>query len=265
MPDPAVPESLMTRISDLERRLRALERSPQLTSSSIRDGTLSILDGDGTTTVEVGDSTVLGMTVRNPDTGIESLTAGYDPSTTGSAVITYDTAGNYTTRLGKAASDADAGIIISTDGDNMGNYSLYANGGGLIRPAVPIVWWDPNVVKAATTGTFDSKWRCLVRFNPSKQIYITVRNVTDVGTTGEMRIINVTTGLQWGSTMTMNTGGVVFGSVFYADMSDIDVGVNDTFQLSIEARRASGAGNVWLYTPTGVHTDLGVVPSGNWV
>lgn len=49
-----LPDDLFAWLRDLERRLVALERSPQLTQTSIKDGALSILDASGVTRVKVG-------------------------------------------------------------------------------------------------------------------------------------------------------------------------------------------------------------------
>lgn len=60
--DPALPSSLKAVLDDFRRRLANLERSPRLTSASIRNGLLRVLDATGKAVVELGtkaDETVL--------------------------------------------------------------------------------------------------------------------------------------------------------------------------------------------------------------
>ena len=57
MTDPALPQSLITEIGDLKRRLDNLERSPQLLSSSITGGALRVLDSSGNEIAVLGDFT----------------------------------------------------------------------------------------------------------------------------------------------------------------------------------------------------------------
>ena len=64
MAQPVLPKDLIDRIVDLERRLIALERTPQLTQTSIKDGTLTVLDAAGVVRVKIGkDGTDYGVKV----------------------------------------------------------------------------------------------------------------------------------------------------------------------------------------------------------
>lgn len=61
---PILPEELLSTLADLERRLVALERSPQLTSASIKDGALVVLDAAGVVRVKIGkDGTDYGVKI----------------------------------------------------------------------------------------------------------------------------------------------------------------------------------------------------------
>lgn len=54
MAQPVLPDDLIDRIVDLERRLIAVERSPQLTQTSIKEGALTVLDAAGVVRVRIG-------------------------------------------------------------------------------------------------------------------------------------------------------------------------------------------------------------------
>jgi hypothetical protein len=49
-----LPETILDTLHDLERRLVAIERSPQLTSASIKEGALDVLDAAGMLRVRIG-------------------------------------------------------------------------------------------------------------------------------------------------------------------------------------------------------------------
>lgn len=56
MADPALPSSLAAVIADLDRRLRNVERSPQLGHAAITDGVLSVYDGSGNLVGYIGEA-----------------------------------------------------------------------------------------------------------------------------------------------------------------------------------------------------------------
>jgi hypothetical protein len=54
MAQPVLIDTLLSQMKDLERRLVALERSPQLTKSSIKEGALEVVDAAGVVRVRIG-------------------------------------------------------------------------------------------------------------------------------------------------------------------------------------------------------------------
>lgn len=52
--DPSIPPNIAAIIRDQERRIRNLENSPQLTQASIKEGTLTVLDGSSNPAVQLG-------------------------------------------------------------------------------------------------------------------------------------------------------------------------------------------------------------------
>ena len=78
MSDPALPQDLHTHIRALERRIAALERSPQLVSSSIKGGAIRVLDSSGNEIGVIGqfdgsgETDAVGMRIQD-STGADLL------------------------------------------------------------------------------------------------------------------------------------------------------------------------------------------------
>ena len=77
--DPSLPPNIAAVLRDQDRRIRNLENSPNLTNSSIKDGTLAVLDSGGNTMVRLGkvDSSY-GIKVTTPTGAVvfEKLASG---------------------------------------------------------------------------------------------------------------------------------------------------------------------------------------------
>lgn len=54
MSQPLLAEDIISRFAALERRLRALESSPQLTSASVKDGAITVYDASNVARVKIG-------------------------------------------------------------------------------------------------------------------------------------------------------------------------------------------------------------------
>lgn len=84
MPRDVTPPDLADVLQDIDRRLRALERSPQAPRTSIAGGRLRVLTDDGDPVVELGQlDSGHGILVYNPDGSVRwqsaSLPAGFVP------------------------------------------------------------------------------------------------------------------------------------------------------------------------------------------
>lgn len=105
MSDPILSDSLLSRLADYERRLVALERSPQLIVSSIKDGALEVRDSSNIIRVRVGkndgdfDVTVFDATGANGVRlstlafGIQAASVAAFESTSSSSYVDLATVG----------------------------------------------------------------------------------------------------------------------------------------------------------------------------
>lgn len=57
MAETSLPQSLLTRLDDIERQLRDINQSAQTQYASIKDGTLTVLDAAGDTVIQIGKLT----------------------------------------------------------------------------------------------------------------------------------------------------------------------------------------------------------------
>jgi hypothetical protein len=100
---PILAETLLSIIHDLERRLRALETAPQLTSASIKDGALTIYDGSGRAIVVLGKQAdgAYGMRVNDAG-GAEVIRLG-DLGSSQYGLRVRNAGGTEVARLGRQA------------------------------------------------------------------------------------------------------------------------------------------------------------------
>lgn len=129
--DAALPSSLKAILDDIRRRLANLERSPRLTSASIRGGNLRVLDDSGRVAVELGTQTGgAGVRFFRPD-GTEAFRV-YSGTASGDSGQ-----GNVLSYAGII--DKDGRVVVSDD----------AYAGGLALPWVPA-----TAAPLAPTGTY---------------------------------------------------------------------------------------------------------------
>lgn len=103
MSEPILSDGFLSRLADLDRRLRALEASPQLTSASIKDGALTIFDSNGKAILVLGKQgdNRFGLRVNNAS-GIEVIRIG-EQSDAKYNLSVFDAAGTRKVRVGELA------------------------------------------------------------------------------------------------------------------------------------------------------------------
>lgn len=101
MSSPILSDDILARLSELDRRIVDLERSPQLTNASIRDGALEIRDGNNKVIVRLGKqaNAAFGMVVFDAS-GAEVLRLG-DLGSNLYGLLAKDAAGVEVVRLGQ--------------------------------------------------------------------------------------------------------------------------------------------------------------------
>lgn len=192
---------------------------------TIRGGLLQILhpiaDGGGVGAYfgpqwSAGDGSYQGTGILVQDSnGADIFTARSDQATGNPICIVWDAAQH---------------AVIATDG----------SGQGLGRPHIPFVFYSARYTdtpQVTTAGSFETLWTAsCYKVNPA--VYVAAAAVSDVGTTGEVRV------LVNGAQIDV-TGNVTSVSVSHAFGPDVVAGDPSTFlTIEIQARVTSGAGAV---------------------
>lgn len=228
MIDPTSPDSLAARFAEMERRLAALERSPQLTNSSIKGGSVRILNAGGDAIAVVGDTDV------------------------GQGVAVYDGAGVVVARLGSLDGTVPGGrqgIQIGANPNSSANDWLdVSRENGISFPFLGHAWHDPSSYKVVTSGSFTTVWQCQVELVASTDVLFTVDYSADAATTGELRIVAATA-----TSSTKTIAAAAFGTGRVEWRHGLALG-GGPIGFEVQARRTSGVGNINVYQPTGLHT-----------
>jgi len=223
MADPTVPQTLADRLATVERRLAALERSPQLTSSSIKGGTLRVLRAAGTPVAALGED-----------------------STNTVGTVLYDSSGNVIAAFGQvpALTGAD-GVQLGTTADPT---FLWNTTDGQLRPHQISVFAPSQGAQVITSGTFVLAHDCWFEKPQTKYLHVRFAVGIDAGVTGEFRMVHVS-----GSTSNTLTLSSVPGAVFTVELAwaPTSLAINTAAKFRLEARRTAGAGNVNVYNPYG--------------
>lgn len=223
--DPTLSPSLAAELADLKRRLDNLERSPKVPFSSTRGGVFSFLDEDGNLRFALGNETGL-------DGSINGITTVYGAFGHG---------------------DGNAIAFALREGDR-----------GLTYPIFPVPLHDV-VSKVVTSGSFVGLWECNVDFPALEVLNIRGAVQSDVGTTGELRIVDSFSGINTNVlTIPSNTNS----AYSFEWIHPASVGLYDDrprlggLALAVHARRTGGAGNLTVFQPsTAELTSIFLVPS----
>lgn len=200
MSDPAVPDNLASRLRELEARIRNLETSPRLRSSSIKGGALHVFDSAGR------EVALLGSFVNGDGVDTAGAQINLQPSGTN---------------------------VLWIDGEN-----------GIARP-YQVRAMERDTTTTVTSGTFVRTHVGHTLTVPSDALVIIVLAFVDAGTTGEIRVShNHVGGVNTPTATQTFTNSATVASMTYNWRHGIPIGGNAV--ISVEARRASGAGNVYI-------------------
>jgi hypothetical protein len=213
--EPTLPPNLAAELADLKRRIANLERSPSLPFSSTRGGTFIFLDNNGKVRRAQGNVTF--------DGSIGGATDGY---------------GDY------QYGDDGAVIAAAQEGDK-----------GVVYPQEPYPFHVPASI-TVTSGSFQTLWENYQDWPAYEVLYVEFACITDVGTTGEIRLFENKRNIA-SSVASLPSG--FNGLAYFEWLHPATVGLFDphggdplavnNLNVAVQARRASGAGNVIVYPP----------------
>lgn len=177
--DPALPSSLKAILADITRRLRNLERSPRLTSASIRGGLLRVLDDAGKAVLEMGQRGAETVFRMNRPDGTAMLYAGR--TSAGSQFFSLVDKGNR--------------IVVSDD----------AIAGGLATPYIPVPFAPLDDVLATgfvyleTTDTSPKNIYFLRFYHQHPRLTIEGQLWAESGTSARLELVDEDGAVAWTS------------------------------------------------------------------
>lgn len=223
MADISVPQTIADRLYDVERRLSAMERSPQLGTSSIKGGRLRVLRASGAPVAAFGEDST---------------------NTVGS--VLYDSSGNVIAAFGQVPA------LTGADGVQLGATAdptlLWNATDGQLRPHQISVFSPANNAVVITSGAFTLAHDCW--FERAQTMYLHTRFDVgvDAGCSAEVRLVHF-----GGSTTNVLSLSSVPGQIFNVQLAWVpsSLALNATARFRLEARRTAGAGTINVYPPFG--------------
>jgi hypothetical protein len=221
---PFTEKSLLDKITALEARIRTLELTRQLGTSTL-EGDLRISGGS--------------LTVVDPVSGQVGMYLGpLEDGTVGWVLFRDDG----TVAFSLAGGLGDMGFTLRDQHGNVVVGDDTTAGEGLARPLIPWTVTKRSEITVGgvvvTSGTFTECYRLHGR-RQHAQLRVEVATWADVGTTGEVQLHEAYTGT------VLDTQTIPDGDNSYRDLAGPVAGAYDTVQhYAISARRTSGAGNV---------------------
>lgn len=201
-------------LRDLKERMRTMETTGSLPSSSIAGGRLSVVNDEGTS-----DLVVLGeitLTTTNP------------PGT-----------------------EVDRGILVQdSDGQEI---FLATRNHGVIKPLEQWEWRVPSTVATSTSATFETKWQSVIMSLPTSALVVVVNAFVDAATTGEIRlnVLDSSSHIINTDAYTLTTSPAYY--TFKVDAAGGGIPRNENVFVNVQIRRTGGAGNVNVYEPMPCH------------
>lgn len=234
-----IPGAVTDHIADVVARLSKLERTPQMTSTTIDHGSIRI---------NAGELTVAGAPGSSVDTGYISMTGTADFGGDPTALLLITGRGGNTLLAFNAAPE-DSATAIWAIADRRGTVggkvlSDSFNGYGLDDPKLQVQWHNPTVFNSSTSGTFASIARMLwYPYHPN--LRATCRVQSDAATTGEIEIVETGSGHVYDvQSFGAGVDQEIELIIRRTSMSTSQKTNGNQIELDIMYRRASGAGAV---------------------
>jgi hypothetical protein len=151
-----------------------------------------------------------------------------------------DPSGQTRVLLGRLDEDENYGLEVF---DENGGERFRVDGRGMIDPYLVGVTFDPTVFKATTSGSFTTLWRVYFPILSHEAIGGYIGWAADAATTGELRIK-----LGANATVAAPLAAGTSGSQGFVWLHGGTLGTGPAY-VDVEARRATGAGSINIYTP----------------
>lgn len=226
-------DNLVQQLADLRRRVADLESGNRIGATSIDKGSLRVTSGQFT--VGTVPQLYFGPVVQGTATSTGWIFRRAD------ATIVFALQGGSDDDQYWAFYDNFENVIISDD--------AYRNQ-GLARPYIPIVFAENSTFAFnvnTTSPTFVGLWNArYTKQHPRVRVECLTRP-SDVTTAGELRLFNLTTGVQIGEIVTV-PAGVFTTYILGPDDVNPRAGIAgahmSTQEIEVQARVTAGAGNI---------------------
>lgn len=213
MPGVPLPDDLLRRLEELERRIRDLETAPRATHTSVRGGSFTVLDDAGNEVVVLNGS---GLRVYDAAGVLRAALGGFGGGDYGSQVW-----------------DAAGGLRFSVLND------------GYHDPWIPHAMIPAGAFVSTTSAAFTPMHQGKVELITHLGVSVSVIGAADAGTTGEFRLRNADTGAVTAAISV--AAGTSLGQTFqWLHGSALGGG---PVRFDVEGRRTGGAGNFHIYQP----------------
>lgn len=226
---------LVSRIVQLEERIKNLEKVQRIGNTSVDTGKIVI--NNGAIVVQHANGTELFRTGREGLGGafVDNVyVTRIRRNDNSEAIVVYDD---------DTSADIDGALLMYDRSGNIIFSENYDSGTGLGRPFLQYAYQttDEHITPSVltTSGTFEPLWTLTGEIQHTG-IRLNVLIQADAGTTGEIRLLNPTT-----SEEIIPVEAIADGEVAYRYMvGNNTLNYGEPFQFDLEARRASGGGNV---------------------
>lgn len=228
---PPQPDWIARELRELRRRVDELAAARRAEATSISSGGWSVFAG-GVEVLRIGD---LGNAFVSPD-GVRQLGLVLRRTDGTTALSILDGTPSDPFNQSLCVWDRSGNVVLSDDTES---------GEGIARPWIPLDVHRENVGTWDTTssGTFGTLQRALgYKQHPMLHVYTQV--TTDPGTAGEVQAL--CNGTQIGATLAVPAGGA--GQLDVVEAVPAGVAFGDLLDVEIQARRTSGAGQVYIRT-----------------
>lgn len=240
---PAQKPDLIRQIQNLSRRINLLERVNQLGQSAIQIGALRILDASNKLAAKIGlfsDAYPARGVFLYDEDGF--LAAELSSEGDIAQMHLYDwTTGWRTVRI--YTTPGAASLQVHEPNNPQPHFQIRDD--GVVHPVYHLPAYRANDFVVVTSGTFVTTWQSSMSGCPAPALGFNTVVGCDPSTTGEVRL-KIT---HSGGTLTTDTKSCAANTFTNFDVRwEHDLPLREAFNIDVEARRTSGAGNVNVYS-----------------